>query len=361
MVAVHRGVADTDPSRDSAGATTDDDDETMYGWRVRSVRRALAQRDLAEGALTVEDLTALGHLDQYHYFGPAACDEAARVLGLSGDGSGATPDDRGPPDTEAGSQRHLLDVGSGVGGPARYLAATTGCAVHGVELREELVDLARELTDRAGLDDCVRYTAGDARRVDLPADTYDHAVAWLVLLHLPDRAPALERMRRAVRPGGTILVEEFVREARSPEAERALREVVDAPNVVSRAAFADEFRAAGFVDVATCDLTDAWTAWTDARLDRFRDRREEFVAVHGADTYESRAAFYRTVRDLFADDAVGGVRLTARVPGDAASGPDSAGDADDTGGPADALPFHGRERSRLGERDLEGILEGERS
>lgn len=332
-------MADADPSHESTGTTGDD--ETMYGWRVRSVRRALAERGLSAGELTVEDLTALGHLDQYHYFGPAACDEAARILGLGGEGTD------GPGDSAA-DRRRLLDVGSGVGGPARYLAATTGCAVHGVELRAELVDLARELTDRAGLADRVRYTVDDAATVDLSAGAYDHAVAWLVLLHLPDRAPALERVQRAVRPGGTVLVEEFALGDPTPEQERALREVVDAPNVVGSEAFADEFRAAGFTDVTTCDLTDAWTAWTAARYDRFRERREEFVAVHGAETYDARASFYRTIRDLFADGAVEGVRVTARVP------------ADETAAPPEPLPLHDPDDARLAECDLAGILEGDR-
>jgi SAM-dependent methyltransferase len=331
-------VADTDPPRDDG---TTGDEETMYGWRVRSVRRALAERDLSEGELTVEDLTELGHLDQYHYFGPAACDEAAHVLGLDdAETAGASGE---------GSSRRVLDVGSGVGGPARYLAATTGCAVHGVELRGELVSLARELTERAGLADRVRYTVGDAAAVDLPTDGYDHAVAWLVLLHLPDRASALKRMRRAVRPGGTVLVEDFTLGDPTPAQERALQNVVDAPNVVDRATFADEFRRAGFTGVGTCDLTDAWTAWTDARYDRFRERRAEFTAVHGTETYEARASFYRTVRDLFAEGAVEGGRVTARVP--PAAGTDAA---------TDSLPLRDRSDSQLDARDLSGILEGGR-
>jgi cyclopropane fatty-acyl-phospholipid synthase-like methyltransferase len=338
-------VADTDPSPgdDTGGAAADDDEETMYGWRVRSIRRALARRDLSDGELTVEDLTALGHLDQYHYFGPAACEEAARVLDLPEGGEAGEGNGGGEGD---GAERRLLDVGSGVGGPARYLAATADVSIHGVELREPLVAVARELTARAGLDDRVRFTAADAATVDLPTDAYDQAVAWLVLLHLEDRAPALERMRRAVRPGGTVLVEDFALGDATPAQERALRETVAAPDVVGRERFADEFRAAGFADVATCDLTEPWTDWTAARYERFRDRRAEFVEVHGAETYAARESFYRTVRDLFADGAVEGVRVTARVPGG------------DTDAAADPLPLRGREHSRLGERDLAGILEG---
>merc|ERR1719326_716486 len=54
----------------------------MYNWRVAAVNNALAKRGKAIGPLTVEDLTSLGHLDQYHYMGTEACDEAIDILGL---------------------------------------------------------------------------------------------------------------------------------------------------------------------------------------------------------------------------------------------------------------------------------------
>ena len=44
----------------------------------------------------------------------------------------------------------VLDVGSGVGGPARFLAATYGCRVTGVDLSEPFVNAARYLTERTG-------------------------------------------------------------------------------------------------------------------------------------------------------------------------------------------------------------------
>ena len=72
----------------------------------------------------------------------------------------------------------LLDVGSGIGGPARYLAATTGCRAIGVELQAELCDAATELTARVpGLSDRVQFINGDASQLgDLPHDsiTVDH-------------------------------------------------------------------------------------------------------------------------------------------------------------------------------------------
>ena len=95
----------------------------MYNWRVDALMTALERRGKASGPLHLEDLTSLGHLDQYHYLGTDACDDVAALLGLRPGVS-------------------MLDVGSGIGGPARYLAATTGCSVVGVELQPELVRAA---------------------------------------------------------------------------------------------------------------------------------------------------------------------------------------------------------------------------
>lgn len=295
--------------------------ETMYGWRIRGIETALHAQGLADGPLTVGDLTALGHLDQYHYYGTAACDEAARVLGLDGD-------------------RRLLDVGSGVGGPARYLAAETGCSVHGVEIREPLVEMARRLTDRVGLADRVEYTAGDATTVALPADAYDHAVAWLVVLHVPEPGQVLENCRHAICPGGTLFIEALVADEPSPAHRETLREVVEARTIQTRAELVSCVEAAGFVDTAVCDLTEPWTRWTDARYEQFRDERAQFVDLHGQATYERRARFYRAVRDLFAENAVGGVRLTARVPG------------------GDPLSMTDREQTALDDCDPAAVLEG---
>ena len=56
----------------------------------------------------------------------------------------------------------VLDVGSGVGGPARFLAATYGCRVTGVDLSEPFVDAARYLTERTGLSGEVSFQTASA-------------------------------------------------------------------------------------------------------------------------------------------------------------------------------------------------------
>lgn len=302
--------------------TADGSEGCMYSWRVHGINTALSERGLSEGPLTVQQLTDLGHLDQYHYYGTRACDEAISVLGLD-------------------ETHKVLDIGSGIGGPARYLAAEAGCEVHGIEIRGDLVDTAETLTDRVGLTDQVEFTAESISTVELRTEEYDSLVAWLVLLHLSDRTKVLSKCHEALCPGGTVFVEAIVTDDPSKTERRRYAEVVEVPDPVSETELTEEFHTAGFEDVVTCDLTTAWSRWTAVRYDRFRSRRDRFVRLHGHGTYERRAEFYRTVRDLFASGAVRGIRLTARTPG------------------PNQTPLSNREQTSLADRDPALILEND--
>ena len=87
------------------------------------------------------DARRLAPLDQFHMGGLAATIAFAGRVGIT-------------PGTA------VLDAGSGLGGPARYLAETFGCRVEGVDLSPDYVAIARLLTDRAGLADRVAFQRG---------------------------------------------------------------------------------------------------------------------------------------------------------------------------------------------------------
>ena len=278
---------------------------TMYNWRVKAVNDALCSQGKAEGMLQIEDLVALGHLDQYHYLGVAACDEAAEVLGL-GPGS------------------NVLDLGSGIGGPARYLAATTGCSVMGVELQPELCEAATALTARVeGLADRVKFVAGDAVALNnspLPApfeaSGFDHYLSQLVNLHVPDRAALLAAAFHQLREGGTFYIEDFCQLAPlQPEDPSILADLVHAPSVSSVGAYVAELEAVGFVDIEAVDMSGPWTKWNRARADGYAATKAAAVALHGEDIFASRQIFYSAVARLFDGGSIGGVRLTGRKPG----------------------------------------------
>src|SRR5712691_10798515 len=79
--------------------------------------------------------------DQYHYNGVDAVRAAVEAVGI-------------------GSDTHALEIGSGIGGPARYLAHTTGCRVTALELQPELHEIGVDLTLRSGLAGQVTHLCG---------------------------------------------------------------------------------------------------------------------------------------------------------------------------------------------------------
>jgi cyclopropane fatty-acyl-phospholipid synthase-like methyltransferase len=244
----------------------------------------------------VEDLTALGHLDQYHYLGVEACDHVATILGL-------------------GPERHVLDIGSGIGGPARYFAHKTKCTVTGVELQEGLVEAGKILTERVGLAASVDFIAADFTDVAFPTQ-YEHFISLLVFLHIPARAKVFNKCSELLKPGGTFVIEDFYELRPFTDEETAmLRDGVAAVSVVSQQKYRSELEAAGFTDIEFVDLTPIWQQWTKARHEGFLRTKDKSVALHGMEHFESRAKFYSIIDKLFAGGNLGGVRISGAKPG----------------------------------------------
>ena len=100
----------------------------------------------------------------------------------------------------------MLDIGSGIGGPARYFARTFGVMVHGVDLTPEYVRVAAALSERAGLADRVKFQVGSG--VDLPfeAGTFDAATLLHVGMNIPDKRRLFREVHRVLKPGGVLAV-----------------------------------------------------------------------------------------------------------------------------------------------------------
>lgn len=106
---------------------------------------------------------------------------------------------------------HVLDVGSGVGGPARFFAETHGCRVTGIDLTQEFVDVATDLTRRCGLSDLVAFRHGSALDMPFPADGFDAATLIHVGMNIQDKATLFANVRRTLKPGGLFAVYEVMR------------------------------------------------------------------------------------------------------------------------------------------------------
>jgi SAM-dependent methyltransferase len=136
--------------------------------------------DGMEGHVTAE---RLGAFDQFHVGGLVSTAELAKQVGLS-----------------AGLR--VLDAGSGLGGPSRYLAETFGCHVMGVDLAPAYVRIAELLAARAGLSDKVRYQVGSITELPFEDSSFDLVWTQHVVMNIADRDGLYREIRRVLTPGG---------------------------------------------------------------------------------------------------------------------------------------------------------------
>ena len=263
----------------------------------RNVERILADLEASghdpNGPLSVDDLTPY---DQYHYEGTDAVDDALDALHAS-------------PDS------HLIDVGSGLGGPARYAASRSGARVAALELQADLNEVAHTLTSRCGLDDRVSHICGDVTAGDAPAATFTGLMSMLCFLHIPEREVLFRECAAALVPGAVMFIDDYFAREPLTEADSAtLRDKVYCPYLPSLDQYIADVKGGGFSDVVVVDKTDDWTTFVVDRLDAFRSNRDVVAARYGETTVDELDDFYAAVADLFTSGRLGGLRLTATKP-----------------------------------------------
>lgn len=153
------------------------------------VLRALRDAGLDVDALRVDDLAGI---DQLHAGFRPATEHLLESL-----------------DVSAGME--LLDVGCGVGGPARVAAYLHGCRVTGIDLSEDFVDLARRLTERVGLADLVRFDRGSATHLPYGDASFERAMFNHVGMNIPDKEQVFGEVRRVLQDGGSFALYEQMR------------------------------------------------------------------------------------------------------------------------------------------------------
>ncbi len=104
---------------------------------------------------------------------------------------------------------HILDIGSGIGGPARYMARRFGCRVSGIDLTAEFCEVATALTKLLRQDDRVDFRQGDALKMPFAEASFDGAYSMNVSMNIADKAGLYREIHRVLKPRGWLMLSEI--------------------------------------------------------------------------------------------------------------------------------------------------------
>jgi len=96
----------------------------------------------------------------------------------------------------------VMDLGCGVGGCSRVIAATCGCRVTGIDVTPQFIEVARELTRRCGMADRIEFRQGDALDLPFAEGTFDHVWCHNVTMNIQDKSKLASEVARVLKRGG---------------------------------------------------------------------------------------------------------------------------------------------------------------
>jgi ubiquinone/menaquinone biosynthesis C-methylase UbiE len=168
---------------------TDRDISNHYsrGDLLSRLNAALVDDGVDPGRPSIETLAPY---DQFHGRGLEATVEIADTLDVA-------------------AHDHLLDIGSGIGGPARYLAHRFGCRVTGIDLTAEFCEVARALTRSLGLEAKVDFELGNAVSMPFADSSFDGAYSMNVSMNIADKAAFYREIHRVLKPGTWLVLSEL--------------------------------------------------------------------------------------------------------------------------------------------------------
>lgn len=253
--------------------------ETHY--TVNDLEQAIVSALKALGkdpaALTPDDLAPV---DEFHIRGRESTTELAALVEPA-------------PGTE------ILDVGSGLGGTARFLADRYRCRVVGIDLTEAYCALARRLSGWVGLADRTDFKRGDALELPFADGTFELAWTEHVQMNIADKRAFYGELHRVLRPDGRLAFHDifagdggdvhFPVPWASGPALSAVARVEDVQRILT---------SLGFAELAWQDRTEAALDWFRRALERIRTHGPPPLGIHLLMGADSRAKLENMVRNL---------------------------------------------------------------
>ena len=198
------------------------------------------------------------------------------------------------------ADHHALEIASGSGGPALYLARSTGCRVTGIDANEGGVATASQMAARAGEAQRVRFSVADAN-AELPFEdgTFDALLCIDSMKHFPNRPEVLREWHRVLRAGGRALfTDPVVVSGPVTNDELALRSSIGLFLFVPPGVNERLIGQAGFRLLHHEDVSDNAALVSGRWLRARQARKEELLRIEGELRFEGLQRFFEAVHNL---------------------------------------------------------------
>lgn len=214
---------------------------------------------LDPAAVTVEQLAPVDH---FHARGFPATVELADALPIN-------PGDR------------LVDIGCGIGGPARYLAKRFDCHVDGIDITAPFVDAANKLSALVGMEDALSFQHGDGQKLPYDDEMFDGGYAQHVTMNVADRGVFFGEAFRVLKPGAFFaLTEHGLGEVGEPHHPVPWSEDGSGAYLMRPADTAAALEAAGFANIETTDTGEKYLKGYKAAIKLAEEGKAPVFGVH---------------------------------------------------------------------------------
>ena len=239
-------------------------------------------------------LEEISDIDQLHYNGTKAVNEAILK-------------------TKINQSSNVLDIGSGIGGPARYIANKTRAKVYAIEIQSKLNQIAKKLTLQYKLNKSIKHIRGDVLTYEFKNLKFNNIVSWLALYHIPDRKKLLKKLHLLLKNKGFFYAEDFYLKKNISYNEKAdIAKFFHANHLVNLNIYEKELVSNNFEILDIKDMSKNWTTFTKKRLEVFMKNYENHLKINSKITVKNVLSFYDLAFKLLSNDIIGGIRYTTK-------------------------------------------------
>lgn len=228
------------------------------GGLAEAILAALEEAGVDAGKATAADLAPLDHL---HGRGVEATRELMAKLA-------------------PGPGHHLLDIGSGIGGPARLAASEFGARVTGIDLTREFCEVAGMLTEMTGLAGRVTFRHGSALKLPFADGDFDGAYTQNVSMNIADKAAFYGEARRVLKPGAPFIAAEYAEGSGPPHFPVPWAETSENSHLVEKGEIRRLLEDAGFEVVEFTDQTDVFLDYYERSRRRLAAEGPPVLGAH---------------------------------------------------------------------------------